>query len=313
MEYIGGLIAVLNEYPVMRNLTTGIVLVSLLAVLIAVAGCTAADPSATAKAGESEGSLSATVESALVFGQIHVKMLEGTNEALEYIVSGDPDEKTESLLCLVEAGVMSDGLWAIARANEQPNQQVLIGEYGAVDDVRMTAIVSTLAIFDEYEKSGNVSAADLQAYEDDVDAMKSALDRFMDAYYASLPKDISENATAAVTLQMMREELLESVGESFEYVAQGNAEEKEEFNAGMDRFMAQAEVFNATAGNATFTEQYRAMMDAVAEYQSAADTFFSAYETDGKVSAEAFGTYEAAIDKVKASYNTLMLSVLSTL
>jgi len=44
---------------------------------------------------------------------------------------------------------------------------------------------------------------------------------------------------------------MESVGESVEYVASGNAEEKEEFNVRMDRFMAQAEGFNSTAESTT--------------------------------------------------------------
>ncbi|HOI13391.1 MAG TPA: hypothetical protein PLG75_06005 [Methanoculleus sp.] len=297
----------------MRNLTFGVILAFLLALLIAAAGCTAADPSATAKAGEPEGSLNATVDTAVVFGLMHVKMLEGTNEVFEYIVSGDKDEKTEFLLCMVEADILGDEIWEVIGTSGQADQQVLEKEYGATDELRTAMIISALTLIDEYEVNGNISASSLQAFEDDVEAMRSAYDRFADAYYASLSgnsREISGDATAAITLLAMQEELMKSVGESFEYVALGNAEEKEEFNAGMDRFMAQAEVFNATAGG-TAAEQYPAMMDAVAEYRSAADTFFSTYEKNGEISSEAFDTYEAAVDKMRTAYYTLMASVLA--
>lgn len=300
----------------MRNLTSSMILVSLLALLIAAAGCTATDSSATAKAGEPEGSLNATVDSAVVFGLMHVKMLEGTNEVFEYIISGDRDEKMEFLLCMVEADVMGDEIWAIIGTSGQADQQVLEKEYGAIDELRTTTIISALTIIDEYEANGNVSASSIQAFEDDVERMRSSYDRFADAYYASLSgngKNLSGNATAVVTLLVMQEELMESVGESLEYVASGNTQEKEEFNAGMDRFMTQAEAFNATAGSTAFAEQYRATMDAVAEYRSATDALFSAYEKDNRISPETFDTYEAAVDKVKAAYDTLMMSVLATL
>ena len=298
----------------MRNLTTGVILVSLLAVLIAVAGCTAADPSATAKAGEPEGSLNATVDTAVVFGLMHVKMLEGTNEVFEYIVSGDPDEKTEFLLCMVEADVLGDQIWAVIGTSGQPDQLAMEKEYGAIDELRTAMIISALTLIDEYEANGNVSASSLQTFEDDVEAMRSAYDRFSEAYYASLSgdgKEISDDAAAAVSLLLMQEELMESVGESFEYVALGNAEEKDEFNAGMDRFMARAEALNATARSAAAVEEYPVMMEAVAEYRSAADTFFSTYEKNGQISSEAFNTYEAAVDKMRTAYYTLMASVLA--
>lgn len=305
----------------MRNLTSCVILASLLAVLIAVAGCTATDTSATAKAGESEGSLNATVDTAVVFGLMHVKMLEGTNEVFEYIISGDRDEKMEFLLCMVEADVLGDEIWAVIGMSGQADQPVMETEFGAIDELRTATIISALNVIDEYEASGNVSAASLQAFEDDVERMRSAYDRFADVYYASLTadgKEISDDATAAVSLLAMQEELMESVGESFEYVALGDAEEKEEFNAGMDRFTAQAEAFNATAylrvaENAAIAEEYRAMTDAVAEYRSATDTFFSAYKTDGEISSEAFNSYEAAVDKMRTAYDTLMASVLAKL
>lgn len=218
------------------------ILVSLLMVLITIAGCTATDPPSTVTTGDTKGLPNATVDSALVFGQMHVKMLEGTNEVFEYIISGDTGDKTEFLLYMVEAGVMDDKIRAVIGGSGQSDRQI-IKEYNVVENSRTALIVSALAVIEEYETNGNVSASSLQVFEDDVDLMKSTFDEYAYARYAALPeesKDLSGNAIAAISLLKMREELLEPVGESLEYVTQGNVEEKEEFYAGMDRFMAEA-------------------------------------------------------------------------
>lgn len=55
------------------------------------------------------------------------------------------------------------------------------------------------------------------------------------------------------------------------------------------------------------------MMNAVAEYRSAADILFSGYEADKQLSREDFDTYETAVDKMRVAYDTLMESVLATL
>lgn len=297
-----------NEYPVIQKIRIGMTLAFLLAVLIAVAGCTSADSSATGTAGNSEGLLNATASDAVVFGQMHVKMLEGTNEVFEYILSGESDDKTEFLFSMVEAGVLNDEIRAVS------DHHLLKEEYDAVDSSRTALIVSALAVIEEYETNGNVSASGLQAFEDDVDLMKSAFDEYADASYATLPGGGND---PAVSLLKMQEELLETVGESLEYVTLGNVEEKEEFYAGMDRFMAEAEAFNDTAylragENVAVANRYQAMMDAVTECRSAADILFSAYEADKMLSGEDFDAYEVSVDTMKAAYDTLMASVLAT-
>ncbi|MDV2482188.1 hypothetical protein F8E02_09295 [Methanoculleus sp. Wushi-C6] len=246
-------------------------------------------------------------------------ILEGRNEALEYIVSGETEEKMEFLVCMIRAGALNDEIQEIIGTSGEPGRKLLKEEYGKADEARTAAMYSALAVFEEYEANGNVSAPTLQAFEDDVGRLRSALDRFADVYRATLPddgRDLSGDAAAAVTLLAMQEELLESIGESYKYVILGNVEEKEKFSAGMDRFAAGAEAFNATAylhagGNAAVAGEYQAMMVAVAEYRSATDAFFSVYERDGWISPEAFHTYEDAVDEMRTAYGVLMASVLA--
>jgi len=151
--------------------------------------------------------------------------------------------------------------------------------------------------------------------------MKSAFDEYADLHYAALSeegKGLFGNTASAISLLKMQEELLESVGEALEYVTLDNVKEKEEFYAGIDWFMAEAEAFNDTVylhtvEGAAIAEEYQAMMDTVAEYRSAADILFTSYKADKQLSGEDFDAYETAVDKMRVAYETLMTSVLAEL
>jgi hypothetical protein len=82
----------------------------------------------------------------------------------------------------------------------------------------------------------------------------------------------------------------------------------------MDQFNTKAAAFNATpflraSGNAAVAQQYQEMMNAVHEFRVAKDSLHAEYAAGKTISPQTLSPFEAATDKLRASYNTLTASV----
>ncbi|OPY38342.1 MAG: hypothetical protein A4E35_00765 [Methanoregula sp. PtaU1.Bin051] len=298
----------------MKRLAIGTILTFLVAAMITAAGCTAPGPSATTTA---PASPAATTETALLFGETYVKTLDGINEVLEYVASGQEAEKTEALENFVESGIAADKFW-YKFGPAQPVQQVRY-DYGRLDETRTAATVSALAIIREYDAKKTVKPENIQKFEDDFEAMRAAYTKYADTYYASLPAKTLDPSTAtgaAISLRKMQADLLISVSELLEHVVINEPEEMAEFDAAMARFNTQAEAFKTSPylsarKNEVISQQYQEMMTASVAFQVAGDKLLSEYGKNKEISPQMFTAFEAATDMLRGSYDKLMASVLA--
>ena len=259
----------------------------------------------------------ATVEGAVILGQIHANAMEAIEEAFAYVLSGETVEKENS------------------RQNSE-NVKTLILQFEGISDPDNTWLVafnsdvlpfieradaSVLAMFDDYEKDGVASAASVEQFEADIDALTGAFGPFTVKYFDEVSEEQfgdDGHAKAAIDLLVMHKEMLNAIEESLGAVVLNDPNEQADFEASMEAFTGKATAFEADAylsqdENSQTAQEFAAMMGAFSDYEAAAAKFFADFDATGTVAPADFTAYETAIDKLTSTYDTLLETVLEKL
>ncbi|MBN1165770.1 MAG: hypothetical protein JXA44_01420 [Methanospirillaceae archaeon] len=232
------------------------------------------------------------------FADVIQKILMITEEAFGYLLSGNAGEKQAFL---DEFATLEDD-YATFRdvidlnATEYAEMTILFNELNnATDDMETTAQI----MFASYEENQAVTLEEAMAFEDAVDTATSAAHQIWILN--------TESGTEPSNLEAYKDRLMSSlfraIEESYAYPILGDTIEKEE---ALDNFAR----FDELA--IEFTEQFpeescEDLKIVKNDLMTAAEAMFAAYETDGAVSPDIFGTFEAFVEEFNDAYRAIEL------
>ena len=307
-----------------------LILCALLCVcLVAATGCTGTDT--TAPAGETTAGTEiasptataivaatpATVDGAVILGQIHTKTMESIEEAFAYVLSGETVEKDDFLKQTDAVTILIDQF----RYSAAPDDVRLQTFAEVIVPARDAMVASALAMFEDYETNGDASAASVEQFEADIDTLTGVFGPFTVSYFDAVSEEQfgdDGHAKAALDLLSMHKDLLNGVEESFGAVVLNDAGEQADFEESMSAFSSAAAAFEkddylSMDANSQIAQEYDAMMTAFSDYETAADNFLNAFDANGTVTSEEINAYEKAIDALTGAFDTLLESVLEQL
>lgn len=227
-----------------------------------------------------------TGEASGAFGDIHKKVLMLTEEAFDYLLTGDEQMKQEFL---EEYASLAEDYAAFEKVIDLNSEKASDLKVAYDEMVAATDAMGVAAekMFASYEANNTVVLEDVVAFEKEVDIATEKAEVIWD-----LDDDIDEVMTIQTAYSWLSSILLEAIEESYAYPVLGDVKEKEDAMAKFAEFddiLAIAETDNPDVS-------FEDIKTVKADLLQKAETFFAAYEANGSVSAEDLEPFEAAVE-----------------